>query len=298
MKKFLPSFLIALVLLTVGNNFVLADGVNVNLTVKNNGDIVYSGSIALPPAGNISINDSDGTPHDTNADSVLSIINTADLLSTNFNISNLIYYSSFGAFYLKCINVSGSDLCDGWQYKVNDVNPSNGMDSEILSGGENVVLYFGDENKTPAPEPVHSNGGSGGFMALNLNSTLPVPSVSNPPATIAPISTPSVSTPVPTTTTPAPTPTPASINTILEEKPKPARNAESYANAGGEEILQKQSAGNSLKIVPKKSKKPDLKKAPVITEIKTIPEHKTIETQEPVKKSWFKNLLDKIFSIF
>ena len=286
MKKFLPSFLIALVLLTIGSNFVLADGTNVNLTVKNNGDVVYSGSIALPPAGTISINDSSGDPHDTNADSVLSIINTADTLSTAFNISNLIYYNSFGAFYLKCINVSGSDLCDDWQYKINDVSPSNGMDSEILAGGENVVLYFGDENKAPEPEPVHNSGGGGGFMALSLNAASPISPVSNPPASTTPAPTP----PVPVSTPPvsAPIPAPAPLNTTLEEKSK--------------EELKGQSFKNPQRTVLGKTKKTNkILKQNTATALNAVPNTPPVpqtETPQQVKKGWFKNLLDSIFSIF
>jgi hypothetical protein len=200
MKKIITGFLVALVLLTGANEFALADETNVNLTVKNDGDVVYSGSVILLPAGTISINDSDGNPHDTNADSVLSIVNTADASSEEFNISNLIYYDMFGAFYLKCISISGSELCDNWQYKVNDDNPSVGMDSSILSGGENVVLYFGDENEPSEPEPETPpvQISSGSSRRVVLDTVLPVPPITAP-------------TPTPTTTPP---------NTDAEEKPK------------------------------------------------------------------------------
>ena len=257
MKKFLPSFLIALVLLTGVYKFALADGTNVNLTIKNNGDVVYSGSVALLPAGTISINDSSGNPHDTNADSVLSIVNTADASSEEFNISNLIYYDAFGAFYLKCISVSQSELCDNWQYKVDGESPNLGMDSKILSGGENVLLYFGDENKAPEPEietpPVH-NGPSGSYV-MPQQTILPPPVIPSPsPISIEPT-------------------LPLNIN--LEEKPKsvlpPAPKKQTKKI---NKITKQNIATITNSVLP----------APII-----------IETP---KKSWFRNLLDKIFSIF
>ncbi len=149
-KKVLSNLLIVIILFVGINNVVLAESASINLIIKNNGSTIYSNNVALLPSGTISINDSNGSPHDTNANSVLSVINTADIESADFNISNLIYYSSFNAFYLKCITIE-EEFCADWQYKVNDVSPAVGMDSTILSNGENVVLFFKNEN---TPEPI------------------------------------------------------------------------------------------------------------------------------------------------
>ncbi|MFA6301245.1 MAG: DUF4430 domain-containing protein [Candidatus Paceibacterota bacterium] len=262
MKKIIPGFLVALVLLTGANEFALADGTNINLTVKNDGDVVYSGSVILLPAGTISINDSSGNPHDANADSVLSIVNTADASSEEFNISNLIYYDMFGAFYLKCINVSSSPLCDNWQYKVNGDSPSVGMDSKILSGGENVVLYFGDENKIPEPEieipPAHISSGSSGRVISDT--VLPV----SPAPTPAPAPTP----------TPTPTPTnPASV----EEKP----------------IIISTNTEAPKRILAKQKIKPAVIDTPVPAPIQPVTE----KTETP-KKNWFVRFWESVFSIF
>ncbi|MFA6353398.1 MAG: hypothetical protein WCW93_00475 [Candidatus Paceibacterota bacterium] len=272
MKKILMSVWIALILLTGGSEFALADGINVNLTVKNNGDVVYSGNIPLLGAGTISINDSSGSPHDTKADSVLSIVNTADTLSGDFNISNLIYYDMFGAFYLKCINVSGSDLCDNWQYKVNNVSPSVGMDSEILSGGENVVLYFGDENKIPEPEPetpsTHSNSGGSGYIILNticeqgqkfsITTGQPCTSFILSPLLVYPTLTP-----------------PSSSNTTFEEE--------------GGDILPA-----NPKEQPKKINKiKDKNTTSIANSVPSVPAQ-----NETTKNTWWRRFWDKIFSIF
>jgi hypothetical protein len=264
MKKFLSSFLFVLILLMGVSKFTLAEETNVSLSVKNNGEVVYSGSIALLPAGTISINDSSGNPHDTNADSVLSVVNTADVSSEEFSISGLIYYDIFGAFYLKCVNVSGTDLCDNWQYKVNDVSPDVGMDSKILSGGENIVLYFGEENKAPEPEiedpPAHRSSGS----YIMPHQIIP------PPETV-PVPLPSpLPPPIP------PEITPPSSNTNLGKKPQSVLPA-------------------TVKKQTKKINKIAKQNTATVINSLEIPNPKPIE---PIKKSWFMRLLDRIFSIF
>ena len=127
--------------------FSIASAADVNLTIRDGATVIFSGAVPLQPSGNINLNDSNGRVHSLNADSVLSLLNDADIASSNFSISNLIYYDSYGSFYLKCINDSLGDRCDDWQYLVNDSYSSVGMDQSILSGGENVYVYFGPQNK-------------------------------------------------------------------------------------------------------------------------------------------------------
>ena len=141
--KILSIVVFSFILLT---NIAKADA-NVNLTIRDGGTIVFSGSVPLQPSGTTNLNDSNGTTHTLDADSVLSVINDADQLSSDFNISNLIYYDSYNSFYLKCITDSIGNQCDNWQYAVNDTTPSLGMDKNILSGGENIYLYFGQNHK-------------------------------------------------------------------------------------------------------------------------------------------------------
>lgn len=133
---------------------VKADGGEVNLVVKNNGQEITTLSVPLSAAGLAGVNDSGGAPHDIDAHSVLKVLSDADAMSSEFNISSLIYYDSFGAFYLKCIEVGGDDLCDNWQYDVNGDSPSSGMDQSILSGGETVNVFFGSEEEEKEEIPV------------------------------------------------------------------------------------------------------------------------------------------------
>lgn len=179
MKKTIQNFLriILVSVLVFGFQFSLAEG-GVNLVVKNNGVEVGSFDLVLPGAGVASISDSDGAPHDVDARSVLKLLNDADNASSDFNISSLIYYPSFSAFYLKCIEVSGEDLCDDWQYTVDGDSPGVGMDQNILSGGESVVVFFGsadapEEDVPPEPEPEpetkpRSHGSSGSYVSGSL----------------------------------------------------------------------------------------------------------------------------------
>lgn len=138
---------------------VYADN-SVNLMIKNNGAPVFSGQVSLPTEGTVNIVDTNGNTHGINTRSVLNIVKEADVTSSDFNISNLIYYSMFDAFYLKCITpVSSTELCDGWQYKINGTDPGTGMDQSILSGGENIVLYFGEDVGESDESNVMSGGG-------------------------------------------------------------------------------------------------------------------------------------------
>lgn len=156
MKKINFIFIVFFVAsLFLASNYVSAEGESVNLSLKKGGVAIFNGSISLPGSGMAELLDTKGNSHPVDARSVLSIVSNGDSESADFEISNLMYYSSFSAFYLKCIqvNLTGEELCDNWQYKVDGENPSVGMDQEILSGGENIVLFFGSDDPILEPEP-------------------------------------------------------------------------------------------------------------------------------------------------
>lgn len=174
-KKIFFLVLSSLAVLMFGSSHIVyAEGESVNFSIIDNGAVVFSGDIPLPPSGVISISDTDGNMQGVDARSVLNIVKNADELSSDFNISQLIYYSSFSAFYLKCINIA-SELCDGWMYKVNGESGESGMDQNILSGGEEVKLFFGSDEPETSPheeetennEDIHtSSGGLSGSRAV------------------------------------------------------------------------------------------------------------------------------------
>lgn len=156
---FLKSLVLVMVVCFSVGQCVYADN-SVNLMIKNNGSPIFSGYLSLPTEGKVDIVDTNGNVHGINTRSVLNIVKEADVTSSEFSISNLIYYSMFDAFYLKCITpVSSTELCDGWQYKINGIDPGAGMDQSTLSGGENVVLYFGEDVGGSYDSSVVSGGG-------------------------------------------------------------------------------------------------------------------------------------------
>lgn len=159
--KFLFLFLVIL-----GANAVSADGAIIKFVLQSDGKVVYSEEIPLPEEGTVEISDSDGVSQTIDARSVLNIIDIADGQSSDFRISELKYYSSFSAFYLRCINVAGDDLCDDWQYHVDGSAPSEGMDKNILSGSEEITVFYGkeelDEDTEAPPEETESRSTSSG----------------------------------------------------------------------------------------------------------------------------------------
>ena len=65
------------------------------LIIRDGEHVIFSNSIELPTAGTIDLNDNTSTLRPINTQSVLSILNQADILSTDFSISNLQYYAPF-----------------------------------------------------------------------------------------------------------------------------------------------------------------------------------------------------------
>ncbi|MCX6753194.1 MAG: terpene cyclase/mutase family protein [Candidatus Nomurabacteria bacterium] len=123
-----------------------------NILIRNGDTVIFQGSVDLPTAGNIDIMDNASTTHSVNTDSVLGVLYSLDQNNDSFSISNLQYYDSFGAFYLKCIT-SVSESCDNWQYVVGGTTPWQSIDQTILTGGESIGIYFG----TPYKVVLNSN---------------------------------------------------------------------------------------------------------------------------------------------
>ena len=163
MRKFLGILFFGVILFTSFSSVIHADSTDINLKIRDGNTVVFSGPVALPSSGNIDLNDDTNTPRSINAQSVLSILNSADILSSDFNISDLQYFTSLSSLYLKCITDTIGQKCDNWQYTVKDSYPDIGMDQNILSGGENVYIYFGPQNKVV----LSSN-------SINTNETLTV----------------------------------------------------------------------------------------------------------------------------
>ncbi len=155
MNKIIKIILLGVFFLASGSLALAAD---VNLTIRDRANIVFSGTVSLPTSIT-SLNDIDTTPHAVDPSSVLATVGSADETSGNFNISNLTYFSSFNSLYLKCITYSSGEKCDDWQYVVNGSYPQTGMDQNILAGGENIYVYFGPQNRVQlSSNNINQNG--------------------------------------------------------------------------------------------------------------------------------------------
>lgn len=135
-----------------------------HLFIHDGDAIILKKDVNLPENGSILVTDSDGASNNISARSVLGLLYALDGAEDAFSISHLTYYSSFGAFYLKCLSFGGNEKCDNWQYKINGEAPSMGMDSEILTGDENIEIYYEvmfweSDPVPPAPDPVDDTNG-------------------------------------------------------------------------------------------------------------------------------------------
>ncbi len=120
----------------------------VQITIRAGDTIATSSLIALSPNATTTSITPTGTttPITSSAKSVLAALELLAASSTDFTISDLQYYASYGAFYLNCLSVpaaSSTPLCSKWQYSVNGTTPSVGMDSYQLSDHDIVFIYFG-----------------------------------------------------------------------------------------------------------------------------------------------------------
>lgn len=106
-------------------------------------------SFELPSPGTLTVTDTKGEDRSLNAQSVLGILAAIDSTDTSFEISKIQYFASYSSLYLQCITGTsmGSEQCDNWLYVVNGADPGIGMDAKVLTGGEQVYIYFGPSHQ-------------------------------------------------------------------------------------------------------------------------------------------------------
>jgi len=201
------------------------------ILIADEGNVVLDKNVPLPEEGMLTVTDTQSSSQDINSRSVLAVLYALDEIDDTFAISDLVYYPSFSAFYLKCITLSGEEKCNYWLYKVNDDAPSMGMDSFILSGGEKVEIYFdssffGELEEDPEPEVVEdpleeeegsTGGGSGGRKRRKAPEPAPEEEVAQPvaPAVLAA-----------TTVTPVTPPEPPAAQKVAKVEPAIKKVAE------------------------------------------------------------------------
>lgn len=141
MNRFLKVFFVVLLVLFAVKE-VKAEAIDANITLRSGPTIIFSGNISFGDTETIEI---DG--HMVPGNSVLSLLHTADLAREEWEISDLQYFDSFGSFLLNCITSTVGNDCYDWHYAVDGSLPSESIDKKILSGGENVYMYFGPQSR-------------------------------------------------------------------------------------------------------------------------------------------------------
>jgi len=120
-----------------------------DIFVRDGENVIYDSVVNLPTSGVVNILDKEGESHEVNSQSALALIySISQEADAPFLISNLQYYSSMDAFYLKCITPKGGvELCDNWQYVIGGITPWTGIDQTFVSEGDKLGLYFGTPHK-------------------------------------------------------------------------------------------------------------------------------------------------------
>lgn len=133
------------------------------ITIRDGATIISATSTTLS-SGTVSITPTaGGASHDVPANNVLGVLTALDATTSDFDISDLQYYSSFGSFYLNCITAPSdpaSPLCGNWQYAVNGAEPGVGMDVKTLTDNDTVYIYYGNSRRVALSEPTVASGQS------------------------------------------------------------------------------------------------------------------------------------------
>lgn len=117
---------------------------SVRLLIRNGAHILFEGEVVLSELETIDVADLEGDIHTIPSNSVLGALLQVDESVQSFDVTKLKYYDSFSAFYLTCIQVDADELCENWQYVVNNTSPWTGIDQTTVSPGDSIGIYFGN----------------------------------------------------------------------------------------------------------------------------------------------------------
>lgn len=120
----------------------------ITLMLRDGPETIWQGEVSIPDSdtATTSITASDGTSANVLAASALAALMSADASASEFSVSNLQYFASYGSFYTKCITAA-TEKCDNWQYVVGDLYPSISMDQFVLHDGDRLFVYFGSPRR-------------------------------------------------------------------------------------------------------------------------------------------------------
>ncbi|MEK7133818.1 MAG: prenyltransferase/squalene oxidase repeat-containing protein [Patescibacteria group bacterium] len=150
MKKSLFVLLFA-----VAPMFSFADATSTaTVTIRNGSTTAFTGvvEIAASTTAPIEITPThSSTTVAVPADSLLATLVALDATTTDFDITDIAYFSSFNSFIINCITIpatSTEPYCFNWTYAVNSDFPQVGVDHQILQNGDAVYLFFGPPRQT------------------------------------------------------------------------------------------------------------------------------------------------------
>lgn len=117
----------------------------VHLNIRAGATVFGPYNVTLPIGTTTTIQSTNAGVQSITSDSVLAALEAESASTTDYIISDLEYYASYGSFYLKCLSLSGTTTpaCSSWNYQVNGTSPSVGMDQKRVSDGDTIMLYFG-----------------------------------------------------------------------------------------------------------------------------------------------------------
>ncbi len=136
-------------------SFSISEYFSTNLMIRYQDQIILNQGVHLPTSSTYTYhnkNEEEILTTTTDKITVLGLLSSLDQTEINFNLSDVEYYESAwgNGFYVKCIDVvledeSTKNACQNWQYIVDSIYPSTGMDQyELSEEGQNIYLYFGD----------------------------------------------------------------------------------------------------------------------------------------------------------
>ncbi len=148
-KVFFCASFFSLIFFFMPISFAFADGI-VSIHVRYEDFVAFDGTTTLPDATTTTLNDSNGVPRPISSDSALYLLSTVASSSQTFSMSDLEYYSSFGEFYVNCLDINATSTihaCGNWQYAVNGGDPSVGSDQYIATTSDNIYFYYGNQRQ-------------------------------------------------------------------------------------------------------------------------------------------------------
>ncbi|MDO8482103.1 MAG: prenyltransferase/squalene oxidase repeat-containing protein [bacterium] len=156
---------------------VFADATSTaSITVRDGDATAFTGLVELsastsPPVDVAPTNSS--TTVAIPADSLLAVLMSQDATTTDFDITDLQYFSSFNSFLVNCIAIPAKPVpdCFNWTYAVNGAFPQVGIDHTTLHDGDVVYLFFGPPRQTILSTTTASVGEQ--FTATALRYDLP-----------------------------------------------------------------------------------------------------------------------------